>query len=1057
MGGLTGRAVPKIPATAEGLSTPHVMRPFETKLNYNGKPWSTVRLKVGHSEIGGIEEADYYIAPDIIEILRLIGPPNPDPITYISLRHHISQKPVDGAIAWGVEQAHRRQSEDLINERTVPPPASIADAAAPHGQGLYGNLYDHIYTIRKVVTMEHATHLILKRNQKTGRFEDQTEDLAYAKPLGVRSCVRYEGSAGTLFRIEFQSDNLPNTLYDPSELIVRQMPRSSFSAYLREAARIFDGSGTYLTNQFKYLPVNLGETAYAPYADPAHFAPKKHEVEGPIIFPFGANLSQIEVTETSLSNQLSLVDGPPGTGKTQTILTIIANLLLRGKTVLVASPNNSATLNVAEKLEEKGGLGYLVATLGKDKNQKAFIANQPSYPKHNALSSSPNDPDELNQLLNSYRKLLELQRVLAERLREQRAWEVQRQHFLSEFPDIAHYSSLPPSNRILTIRDRISKLSRYGFSVGPLRAYKYSLIDRVGIPAWYRNVPSGDIELTLNGLAFEAKARELSAEIEQLEETLTHANMKELEARIAHVSLSVLNKHLAKIYRPGTKRQRFIKDDLFEKRTSFVREYPVTTTTTNAARNQTGKENYLYDYVIIDESSQASVLTGALALACARNAVVVGDVRQLPTVIADGTKQKIRDILQKYPDIEQRYHCDEHSLLSSLISLANDTPLATIPYKTLKEHYRCNPYIIEFCNEKFYNNAMIVMSRDEGVDPKSALLALTTKHGEHHDRYNNYNRRQATTFCEDAMPWIRSKKKDIGIAAPYRRQVTNMKQDYASQLGETLIETVHKFQGRERDVIGFLTVSNEENSFINDPHLVNVAVSRAAKQLVVIASEEVAQSTGAIGELLAYIRYIGADIKPSSVSSVFDLLYPVHAEELERTLQEAGLADRRWKSEALVELLLREVCSQAQYNKVFGYATSYPLRMLFKNKEMFTADEWRYIRNNAHVDLAVFRSMSHEFLFGIEVNGSEHYNRRERKRHDALKRSIFQTVGLPLLSMPTNGDKERCDLENMLQSIINDADSHVDTPSKPAYVVVDDDRHPWFESINDEDYSPSSS
>lgn len=136
MGGLTGRAVPKIPATAEGLSTPHVMRPFETKLNYNGKPWSTVRLKVGHSEIGGIEEADYYIAPDIIEILRLIGPPNPDPITYISLRHHISQKPVDGAIAWGVEQAHRRQSEDLINERTVPPPCFYSGRSRPTWSGL---------------------------------------------------------------------------------------------------------------------------------------------------------------------------------------------------------------------------------------------------------------------------------------------------------------------------------------------------------------------------------------------------------------------------------------------------------------------------------------------------------------------------------------------------------------------------------------------------------------------------------------------------------------------------------------------------------------------------------------------------------------------------------------------------------------------------------------------------------------------------------------------------------------------------------------------------------
>ena len=957
--------------------------------------------------------------------------------------------------------------------------------------------------------MEHATHLVLKRNQETGHFEDQTEELAYVKPLesgqyeiayksnpgkpytpnpenlhcytaaqtydpsefsftslkkggskalwNVRSCVRYEGSAGTLFRIEFQSDNVPDTLYSPSELIVRQMPRSSFSAYLREAAGVFDGSGTYLTNQFKYLPANLNETAYAPYVDPAHFSPQKHRVEGPVIFPFGANLSQLEVTETALSNQLSLVDGPPGTGKTQTILTIIANLLLRGKTVLVASPNNSATLNVAEKLEEKGGLGYLVATLGNDKNQKAFIANQPPYPECNATPPPPSDPNELDHLLISYRKLLELQRVLAEQLREQRAWESQRRHFLSEFPDIAHHPSLPPSNRILTIRDRVSKLSQYGFSVGPLRALKYSLVDRVGIPAWYRNVPNGEIELTLNGLAFEAKARELSAEIEQLEETITHANMKELEARIARISLSVLNEHLAKTYRPGTKRQLFIKDDLFKKRTSFVQEYPVTTTTTNAARNQTGKENYLYDYVIIDESSQSSVLTGALALACARNAIVVGDVRQLPTVIADGTKQKIRGVLHKYPDIEQRYHCDKHSLLSSLISLANDAPLASIPYKTLKEHYRCNPYIIEFCNKKFYDNAMIIMSRDEGVDPKTALLALTTKHGEHHDRYHDYNRRQATTFCEDAMPWIIFERKNIGIATPYRRQVTHMKQDYASQLGDTLIETVHKFQGRERDVIGFLTVNNEENSFINDPHLVNVAVSRAAKQLVVIASEEVAQSTGAIGELFAYIRYIGADTKPSSVSSVFDLLYPVHAEKLEETLQEAGLVDRRWKSEALVELLLREVCSQEQYSKVFGYATSYPLRMLFKDKEMFTADEWRYIRNNAHVDLAVFRSMSHEFLFGIEVNGSKHYNLRERKRHDALKKSIFQTVDLPLLSLPTNGDKERRALESMLQSIVNGADNRADTTSTPTYVVVDDDRHPWFESIDDADYSSLSS
>ena len=34
---------------------------------------------------------------------------------------------------------------------------------------------------------------------------------------------------------------------------------------------------------------------------------------------------------------------------------------------------------------------------------------------------------------------------------------------------------------------------------------------------------------------------------------------------------------------------------------------------------------FLYDYVIMDEASQVDVVTGALALACAKNAVIVGD------------------------------------------------------------------------------------------------------------------------------------------------------------------------------------------------------------------------------------------------------------------------------------------------------------------------------------------------------------------------------------------------------------------------------------------------
>lgn len=69
-----------------------------------------------------------------------------------------------------------------------------------------------------------------------------------------------------------------------------------------------------------------------------------------LIFPFGCNNSQMEAVEKALSHSMSVIEGPPGTGKTQTILNIIANVLTQGKTVLVVSNNNAAVENIKEKL-----------------------------------------------------------------------------------------------------------------------------------------------------------------------------------------------------------------------------------------------------------------------------------------------------------------------------------------------------------------------------------------------------------------------------------------------------------------------------------------------------------------------------------------------------------------------------------------------------------------------------------------------------------------------------------------------------------------------------------
>ena len=97
-----------------------------------------------------------------------------------------------------------------------------------------------------------------------------------------------------------------------------------------------------------------------------------------VYYPFGCNASQQAAVEAALCHQVSIVQGPPGTGKTQTILNIIANLLLADKTVLVVSNNNSAVVNVAEKLHREG-LGFVVAQLGNAENKVAFVRSQSAH------------------------------------------------------------------------------------------------------------------------------------------------------------------------------------------------------------------------------------------------------------------------------------------------------------------------------------------------------------------------------------------------------------------------------------------------------------------------------------------------------------------------------------------------------------------------------------------------------------------------------------------------------------------------------------------------------
>ena len=90
--GFTGALIEGRQAHPKGVPPQYVMQPFSVKLSYNGKPWMTVDLEVGHNEIGDADEPDFVSPEDANAVLENLGFPPLGPIPVMALRHQIAQK-----------------------------------------------------------------------------------------------------------------------------------------------------------------------------------------------------------------------------------------------------------------------------------------------------------------------------------------------------------------------------------------------------------------------------------------------------------------------------------------------------------------------------------------------------------------------------------------------------------------------------------------------------------------------------------------------------------------------------------------------------------------------------------------------------------------------------------------------------------------------------------------------------------------------------------------------------------------------------------------------------
>lgn len=822
----------------------------------------------------------------------------------------------------------------------------------------------------------------------------------------ISELLRFTDGRHSFYRVAYTNGYYENL--EGSEVYVTRTPidknGGSTWNYLRELAAetglMVENDENILMKQYDLVDLKRDNVPLAQYlGDRAKLATYRDPKQ--IYYPFGCNASQKAAVEAALTHQVSIIQGPPGTGKTQTILNIIANLLLADKTVLVVSNNNSAVENVAEKLAGEN-LDFIVAKLGSVQNKEAFIANQPDYLDMSdwAIEEEP-VKKQAQDLLHAVIQGFDSQTRQAQLKAEYDALLKE-----TKYNDMLQQKSV---GKEWLDGKRSSQLMKL------LNLYKLKIEDRPKPDLWFRlkwsfllgtrmfsflgGKPS-EVVASLEAAYYFSRKTEIEQELDAIATTLQSIDIKRYTAGLRSASLLVLKSRMAKRYQ-GFERRRFTIKDIKPRTEEFLKEYPVVLSTTYSAKSCISKD-MVFDYVIMDEASQVDIKTGALALSCAMNTVIVGDDKQLPNVVSREEAQALNAIQSTY-NVDDRYNAVTHSFLQSCVEVFKDAPVTL-----LREHYRCHPKIIEFCNQKFYDGELVAMTTDHGED--KVLQVVRTVKGNH--ARGHFNQREIDVITQEVM----SEYVDmgtVGIITPYRSQA----EEINKAIGTDIASTVHKYQGRECDTIIMSTVDNAPTEFSDDPNLLNVAISRAKTHLCIVTNgNDMPQNTN-LAQLIAYIQYNNFEVKESKLHSVFDLLYKHYTAERLAYEQTHPVVSGYLSEKLLYDLLVKGIAKSGLANTEI--LCHYPLARLIADWDALDEQEKIFAGSPlAHVDFLIYNSLTKRPIQTIEVDGWHFHKESEvQQLRDALKDQILMKFGLCPHRISTTDTVNDETIMKMLQAI----------------------------------------
>lgn len=547
--------------------------------------------------------------------------------------------------------------------------------------------------------------------------------------------------------------------------------------------------------------------------------------------PAVLSAAQERALRSSHRHGLTVVTGPPGTGKSYTLAALALDHVSRGRSVLVAARSEQALDVVTEKIGEISRGQAFVIQAGREGYQRklrGFIEellsgmHTPSHPTPAEIHHARNAVDALEQRLESLERQLRDRSGLEQRWGNRffdttwkgKLWRLvssrHQNRLLQELP--AYWQLLEEYGELLEARSRA--LSRY---------LKAQLQDRLQDLLRYRRSLLQRFE--------QALATRISSRQEQV---FKHLNV---EALVESLPLWTAPFHV------------------------IHRLFPL--------------HRELFDLVIVDEATQCDLATCLPALQRAGKAVITGDPKQLRHIsFLSRERQKALAFRAGLPpEVAERFDFRAKSLLDGFSEAVTRQEQVAF----LDEHFRSTPTIIGFSNRRFYRGTLRVMTQTPSPRRDRSLHRLTVEGVRLEDGTNPAEAERAVRLVEE---WVRREEEvpasaahSLGVLSPFRGQVELLSAILQERLSlsalekhRVLVGTPFAFQGEERDVMILSFVLDPAAPagafrYLERPDVMNVAVTRARSQQIVIDS--LGRDLSAGGSLLReYLSYAASATPP---------------------------------------------------------------------------------------------------------------------------------------------------------------------------------------------------